>query len=297
MYHTRISEGEIAGLLYVCANDELADHVHKHATQAGIRPGHGLWIELLDQIREQTRNAARRPVGVQAAPAVRWADAASARPRRRDPRRPRTAPRTPARSPRRSHRSAHGTTPRPHRRSAPTPPRAPTTRAMVPGAARAAAATPGRAASRTPDRPHSRMRPAPAPPHQRALEGAVQTRHPAAAAHVRESPTPSGPPRARAAPWCARHSPRYHQIAPERRILRHLGAHVARGRAAAAGQEHVEIRAADHPLARPSLRCPECARLDPPPHSHDGHVHLRCYLRRRQELEVSHGAVGDGSRP
>ncbi len=71
MYRAWISEGAIAGVLYVCANARLADHVHAHGVKAGIPHGHGLWIELLDDIREQARGGTRRPVRAQAAPAAR----------------------------------------------------------------------------------------------------------------------------------------------------------------------------------------------------------------------------------
>ena len=62
MYRAWMSEGRIAGVLYVCANARLADHVLAHAVQAGIPHGRGVWIELLDDVREQARGATRRPV-------------------------------------------------------------------------------------------------------------------------------------------------------------------------------------------------------------------------------------------
>jgi hypothetical protein len=71
MYRAWVSEGGIAGVLYVCADAKLADHVSAHAAQAGMPHGHGLWIELLDDIRQQARDAPRRPIGAQAAPAAR----------------------------------------------------------------------------------------------------------------------------------------------------------------------------------------------------------------------------------
>jgi hypothetical protein len=70
MYRAWISEGAIAGVLYVCAIARLADHVHAHGVKAGIPHGHCLWIELLDDIREQARGGTRRPVRAQAAPAA-----------------------------------------------------------------------------------------------------------------------------------------------------------------------------------------------------------------------------------
>jgi hypothetical protein len=71
MYRAWISEGEIAGVLYVCADARLADHVCTHAAQAGIPHGRGLWLELLDDIREQARGGTSRPVGAHAPAAAR----------------------------------------------------------------------------------------------------------------------------------------------------------------------------------------------------------------------------------
>ena len=105
---------------------------------------------------------------------------------------------------------------------------------QAPGGARAVVATPDPGATRTPHRPHSRMPPAPARPHRRAPGAAARTRHPAAAGHVRGSPTPTDPPPALAAPSPARRSLRHHQVAPERRVLGHLDAGVAIAAGAAA---------------------------------------------------------------
>jgi hypothetical protein len=71
MYRAWMSEGGIAGVLYVCANARLADHVLAHVAQAGIPHGHGLWIELLEDVREQARGGTPRPVGAQAPAAAR----------------------------------------------------------------------------------------------------------------------------------------------------------------------------------------------------------------------------------
>ena len=71
MYRAWMSEGGVAGVLYVCANARLADHVLAHAVQAGIPHGRGVWIELLDDVREQAHGGARRPLRTQAAPAAR----------------------------------------------------------------------------------------------------------------------------------------------------------------------------------------------------------------------------------
>jgi hypothetical protein len=68
MYRSWINDGEIAGVLYVCASDRLVDHVQEHVAHAGIGHGSGLWIELLDQIRQEARDGAGAPRGAQAAP-------------------------------------------------------------------------------------------------------------------------------------------------------------------------------------------------------------------------------------
>jgi hypothetical protein len=70
MYERWIREREIVGVLYVCANDRIADHVHEHGTRAGLRHGRGLWTELLDDIREQARTSPGSPPGAQVVPAA-----------------------------------------------------------------------------------------------------------------------------------------------------------------------------------------------------------------------------------
>ena len=71
MYRAWADEGGITGVLYVCADARLADHVSAHAARAGIPHGGALWIELLDDIREQARGGTRRPLGAQAPAAAR----------------------------------------------------------------------------------------------------------------------------------------------------------------------------------------------------------------------------------
>ena len=123
----------------------------------------------------------------------------SVRQRRPARTRPPTAHRTPARSRSRSTPSGRATTPRPRSRTVPMPRGARASRARAPGAARAAGPMPGPAATETfiGRVPIGGLFLRRRVGERRSRRG---NRRPAAAAHVRGSRTPTGPPQARAAP-------------------------------------------------------------------------------------------------
>lgn len=52
LYRRWLDESRIAGVVYVCANDNIADRVRRHGVDAGL-PTRAIRIELLDAVREQ----------------------------------------------------------------------------------------------------------------------------------------------------------------------------------------------------------------------------------------------------
>lgn len=54
LYRQWLDQSRIAGVVYVCANQKLADRVRRHGVDAGL-PARAMRIELLDAVREQAR--------------------------------------------------------------------------------------------------------------------------------------------------------------------------------------------------------------------------------------------------
>ena len=54
LYRRWLDQARIAGVVYVCANQNIADRVRRHGVDAGL-PARAMRIELLDAVREQPR--------------------------------------------------------------------------------------------------------------------------------------------------------------------------------------------------------------------------------------------------
>ncbi len=52
LYRRWLDESRIAGVVYVCANPNIAERIRRHSVDAGL-PARAMRIELLDAVREQ----------------------------------------------------------------------------------------------------------------------------------------------------------------------------------------------------------------------------------------------------